>query len=784
MELYLNKIGGVAKGGLARAGELFAGGCEHADAVVEELLERISHGVLANDRRSAVNALRTEVTESRKAEVVLGHVGLPILFTVLREEREDLEMVRGAVEALFNAVIAVPTHIVECNNPCHVISELFMCEKEKVALLLSLLDEEDFYVRYHAMQLMTALIGKAPSGCFQNAILANPTGVSRLMDMMAEREVIRNEALLLLSKLTKSNEDLQKIVVFEGGFDKLFAIIKDEGGSEGGIVVQDSLELMCNLLHDNLSNQVFFRESSFLQVMPSFLQLRASSVDAALSVQKTANLLHVLECLKLVCATTLPTKERMCNQTVLMQKGILDSLLPLALHSSCPKVRANALWFLGDLVAYHLENQNLLGNATMEFNDCQVLTLSVIMNLVLVASSSAHGMAAVHVLDCFCHQNLDGQLLLASTLMPISAHNETVQASWQTFGSQLVSVFQGHAKKETMGSACRAALVLQLVLANNVRSKERMLQIELEDTVTSRDAFLLHKCGHFLQLAASMKDTGNMLQAAMLRLLLTWLCDCPAAVSNFLGRVTHLPLIVELVNGRGSNDVHVMGFASLLLGVCIVHNQTVGVLDSVSVMDVVLERVGLSDFFSNVENLMSSQYMQAALANSRPRIIQGDHTEALWTFSSESMAPEIQAASEYDFTFAQWASGFGKQLQQHMVIVYSRPKQVLFTSTKGVWEVGEDTDTPASRLERARALITAQDMEMAEIRARSASLAGQLLELTKGHAFADSEKPENLGSELASKEACMEATVAVLENQSKSKLINFQQVTFLYDIVL
>lgn len=32
------------------------------------------------------------------------------------------QMVRGAVEALFNAVIAVPTHIVECNNPCHVIS--------------------------------------------------------------------------------------------------------------------------------------------------------------------------------------------------------------------------------------------------------------------------------------------------------------------------------------------------------------------------------------------------------------------------------------------------------------------------------------------------------------------------------------------------------------------------------------------------------------------------------------------------------------------------------------
>ena len=50
--------------------------------------------------------------------------------------------------------------------------------------------------------------------------------------------MIRNETLLLLSSLTKTNEDIKKIVVFEGAFDRLFSVIKEEGAADGGIVVQ------------------------------------------------------------------------------------------------------------------------------------------------------------------------------------------------------------------------------------------------------------------------------------------------------------------------------------------------------------------------------------------------------------------------------------------------------------------------------------------------------------------------------------------------------------------
>ena len=58
------------------------------------------------------------------------------------------------------------------------------------------------------------------------AILASPMGVVRLMDLLMEREVVRNEALLLLIGLSRASVDIQKIAAFEGAFDRLLTIIR------------------------------------------------------------------------------------------------------------------------------------------------------------------------------------------------------------------------------------------------------------------------------------------------------------------------------------------------------------------------------------------------------------------------------------------------------------------------------------------------------------------------------------------------------------------------------
>ena len=65
------------------------------------------------------------------------------------------------------------------------------------------------------------------------------------MDVLVDsREVLRNDALILLIQLTKGNSNLQKIVAFENAFDKIVDIIEVEGYSDGGIVVEDCLRLV------------------------------------------------------------------------------------------------------------------------------------------------------------------------------------------------------------------------------------------------------------------------------------------------------------------------------------------------------------------------------------------------------------------------------------------------------------------------------------------------------------------------------------------------------------
>lgn len=88
--------------------------------------------------------------------------------------------------------------------------------------MLSLLEDEpigvdDFYVRYHSVQLLSCLIN---TGIFklQEAVLGNPLGVARLIDLLKEREAIRNEVLLLLAALTKEKSEIQNIAAFEVWF--------------------------------------------------------------------------------------------------------------------------------------------------------------------------------------------------------------------------------------------------------------------------------------------------------------------------------------------------------------------------------------------------------------------------------------------------------------------------------------------------------------------------------------------------------------------------------------
>jgi intracellular protein transport protein USO1 len=60
----------------------------------------------------------------------------------------------------------------------------------------------------------------------------------------------------MIQSLISQSPDIQKIIAFEGGFERLFSILSQEGGVEGGAVAHAALTCIDGLLRFNMSNQV------------------------------------------------------------------------------------------------------------------------------------------------------------------------------------------------------------------------------------------------------------------------------------------------------------------------------------------------------------------------------------------------------------------------------------------------------------------------------------------------------------------------------------------------
>lgn len=147
------------------------------------------------------------------------------------------------------------------------------------------------------------------------------------------------EGLLLLTALTPTSSDLQKLVAFENAFDRIFSIIDTEGSiTHGGATVQDCLSLLANLLRLNFSNQSFFRETGwvkkFASLLKEALQEQASPDGVAdwARPQRDKNLWGLLAVLRLfLIKGSIGTQ---ANQLSFWQNGVLTQVLEIAFHKS------------------------------------------------------------------------------------------------------------------------------------------------------------------------------------------------------------------------------------------------------------------------------------------------------------------------------------------------------------------------------------------------------------------------------------------------------------------
>ncbi|XP_029129588.1 golgin candidate 6 isoform X2 [Cajanus cajan] len=659
------------------------------DSYVERLLDRISNGKLAEDRRNAITELQAIVSESQAAQLAFGAMGFPVLLSILREEHDDVEMVRGTLETLVSALTPI-NHAKGSSNevqPAMMNTDLLSREPESISLLLSLLTEDDFYVRYYTLQLLTALLTNSPQR-LQEAILTIPRGITRLMDMLMDREVIRNEALLLLTHLTREAEEIQKIVVFEGAFEKIFSIIKEEGGSDGGVVVQDCLELLNNLLRHNASNQVLLRETLGLDSLISILKLRGS------------------------------------GYTFTQQK---------------------ALRVIGDLIAGDLKNCDVLSSKFLGEEPQVEPALNSILRIILRTSSMQEFIAADYVFKSFCEKNTDGQSMLASTLIPqpySMNHAPLEEDVNMSFGSMLLHGLTLGENEGDLEVCGRAASVLSHVLKDNLHCKDRVLQIEIEAPISSLGAPepLMHRMVKYMALVSSMKSKdgksrsseNSYIQEIILKLLVTWLADCPGAVHCFLDARPHLTYLLELVSNL-SETVCIRGLAAVVLGECVIYNNsTDSAKDAFAIVDMMSQKIGLSSYFlmfdemqksfvfANVESSLNRKSFTRCSTASMEDITDSDNND----LSEQKNMDHPVLSLILDSYFVNLVKGLEADIREQIVVVYSHPKtKVAVVPAELEQKIGE---SDVEYIKRLKAFLEKQCSEIKDLLSRNATLAEDL----------------------------------------------------------
>ena len=147
------------------------------------------------------------------------------------------------------------------------------------------------------------------------------------------------EGLLLLTALTISSPDLQKLVAFENAFDRVFTIIESEGSlTQGGVVVQDCLSLLANLLRLNASNQSFFREIGGGSQVAAILDQALREEDSPDGVadwaasQRDKNLWGLLSVVRLFLSTG--SAGTQVSQATFWQTRVTPLILDIAFHPS------------------------------------------------------------------------------------------------------------------------------------------------------------------------------------------------------------------------------------------------------------------------------------------------------------------------------------------------------------------------------------------------------------------------------------------------------------------
>uniref|UniRef100_A0A6Q2ZAF3 General vesicular transport factor p115 n=1 Tax=Esox lucius TaxID=8010 RepID=A0A6Q2ZAF3_ESOLU len=670
---------------------------------IQKLCDRVASSTLLEDRRDAVRALKAL---SKKYRLEVGTQAMDHLIHILQTDRSDSEILGYALDTLYNIICNDEEEEQDENTQKQeedlgvLFTEKFLRDSESVTLLLTLLEEFDFHVRWPGVKLLTALL-KNQCSQVQGVILVSPMGVSRLMDLLADsREVIRNDGLLLLQHLTKGNAAIQKIVAFENAFERLLDIITEEGSSDGGIVVEDCLLLLLNLLKNNSSNQNFFKEGSYIQRMKPWFEV--GDDNSGWSAQKVTNLHLMLQLVRvMVSPGNAPGASSSC-QKAMYQCGLLQQLCTILMATGVPAdILTETINTVSEVIRGSQTNQDYFASVNAPSNPPRPAIVVLLMSMVNERQPFVLRCAVLYCFQCFLYKNQKGQGEIVATLLP-----STIDANSISAGQLLCG---GLFSADSLSNWC-AAVALAHALQDNLTQKEQLLRVQLATSLGKPPVSLLQQCTNILSQGSKVQT-----RVGLLMLLCTWINNCPIAVTHFLHNQENVPFLTgQISENLGEDERLVQGLCALLLGICIYYNDnSLENYTKEKLKQLIEKRIGKENFVEKLGFVTKHElYSRAA---QKPQPVFPSPEQMLFDHEFTKLVKELEGiitkAVHKSSEEEKKEEEVKKTLEQHDSIV-TQYKDLIRDQDAQIQELKEQVSTLSMNNEQMQTQITQQQSQI------------------------------------------------------------------------
>ncbi|ETN41060.1 uncharacterized protein HMPREF1541_02995 [Cyphellophora europaea CBS 101466] len=571
-----------------------------ATDTIQTLSARLQSATLLEDRRAAIQGLRS-FAKLYPASVASG--GLRDLVACLRRDADDLDTIKIVLETLLG-LFEPDAKADEASDEITVwLADEFALKQDNVTALLDLLENHELYPRLYSLQILSHVCSARPERT-QEAVFAAPLGVSRVVAILDDkREMIRNEALLLLVSLTPSSTELQKVVAFEDAFGRIFNVIETEGGlTHGATTVQDCLALLGNLLKLNTSNQSYFREIGGVARLAKLLadalaeENGPEGVTEWIKPQRDINVWGLLTVIQLFLPKGAPGTS--INQQAFWQSNVLSRILQLAFHVSFSVgIRAKALETCGDIIRSNSGLQERFGDLPVQIPSRSEAPVTNGHSIPAPGgkinekppSKPKQVLEEVNVIEALLELSLepaplsmfDVRLAASNCVQAfIEGHNgirehvlrraiEGHRSGEDVIPNILTVLLEPPAARSTSDpyQQWMAAVILMHLLFDNPDAKSLALKVAEGDADNGEEVvtFVQSVASNIIAGVQHVEDERALLGCLML--LCTWLFEDPDAVNDLLGEGTNVQGLIAAVKVSNTSMPLVSSLCALLIGI-------------------------------------------------------------------------------------------------------------------------------------------------------------------------------------------------------------------------